>query len=68
MGNTPYPPNNGKTSKVFARRMLVSTEIVTDTPHELTLQVLLSYPEFSIQSALRRMSIIAKRGGAAQSY
>jgi phosphate uptake regulator len=59
VGNTPYPPNNGKTSKVFARRMLVSTEIVTDTPHELTLQVLLSYPEFSIQSALRRMSIIA---------
>jgi phosphate uptake regulator len=45
--------------KVFARRMLVGTEIVTDTPHELTLQVLLSYPEFSIQSALRRMSIIA---------
>ncbi len=45
--------------KIFARRMLVGTEIVTDTPNELTLQVLLSYPEFSIQSALRRMSIIA---------
>jgi phosphate uptake regulator len=36
----------------------VGTEIVTDTPEELTLQVLLSYPELSIQSALRRMSII----------
>ncbi|MCW4046086.1 MAG: AbrB/MazE/SpoVT family DNA-binding domain-containing protein [Candidatus Bathyarchaeota archaeon] len=44
--------------KNFARHMLVGTEIVTDTPSELTLQVLLSYPELSIQSALRRMSII----------
>ena len=38
--------------------MLVGTEIVIDTPQELTLQVLLSYPELSVQSALRRMSII----------
>ena len=45
--------------KIFARDMLVGTEIVTDTPAELTLQVLLSYPELSVQSALRRMSIIA---------
>jgi phosphate uptake regulator len=44
--------------KNFSRNMLVGTEIVTDTPEELTLQVLLSYPELSIQSALRRMSII----------
>jgi phosphate uptake regulator len=44
--------------KNFSRNMLVGTEIVTDTPKELTLQVLLSYPELSIQSALRRMSII----------
>jgi phosphate uptake regulator len=44
--------------KDFSRRMLVGTEIVTDTPQELTLQVLLSYPELSVQSALRRMSII----------
>ncbi len=44
--------------KNFARHMLVGTEIVTDTPSELTLQVLLSYPELSIQSALRRMGII----------
>jgi phosphate uptake regulator len=44
--------------KDFARRMLVGTEIVTDTPTELTLQVLLSYPQLSIQSALRRMCII----------
>jgi len=44
--------------KNFARDLFVGTEIVTDTPTELTLQVLLSYPELSIQSALRRMCII----------
>jgi phosphate uptake regulator len=44
--------------KDFSRRMLVGTEIVTDTLQELTLQVLLSYPELSVQNALRRMSII----------
>lgn len=45
--------------KNFSRRMLVGTEIVKDTAQELTLQVLVSFPELSIQSALRRMSIIA---------
>jgi phosphate uptake regulator len=46
------------TIKTFARNMLVGTEIVTDTSKDLTLQVLLSYPELSAPSALRRMSII----------
>ena len=44
--------------KTFARNMLVGTEIVTDMSTELTLQVLLSYPELSVPSALRRMAII----------
>ena len=44
--------------KNFVRRMLVGTEIVTDTNSQLVLQVLLSHPELTIQSALRRMSII----------
>jgi phosphate uptake regulator len=35
------------------------TEIVIDTPTELTLQVLLNYPELTVQNALSRMSIIA---------
>ena len=46
------------TIKTFARNMLVGTEIVIDTSTNLTLQVLLSYPELSVPSALRRMSII----------
>ncbi len=45
--------------KNFARNYLVGTEIVTDTPADLTLQVLLNYPELTVQSALSRMSIIA---------
>ncbi len=45
--------------KVFARRFLVGTEIVTDTSVELSLQVLLNYQELPVESALRRMAIIA---------
>jgi len=41
------------------RKKLVGTEIVTESPEELTLQVLLSYPELSVEDALRRMVIIA---------
>ena len=45
--------------KSFARNYLVGTEIVIDTPTELTLQVLLNYPELTVQNALSRMGIIA---------
>ena len=45
--------------KAFARRFLVGTEIVTDTAVELSLQVLLNYQELPVESALRRMAIIA---------
>jgi len=44
--------------KNFVRHMLVGTEIVSDTSSQLVLQVLLSYPELTIQSALKRMTII----------
>ncbi len=45
--------------KNFARNYLVGTEIVIDSPIDLTLQVVLNYSELSVQSALRRMAIIA---------
>ena len=45
--------------KDFTRKKLVGTEILSDIPNELTLQVLLSYSELSVKDALRRMSIIA---------
>lgn len=43
----------------FTRRMLVGTEMVSDSPKELTLQVLLSSPELSVRNALRRISFIS---------
>ena len=45
--------------KKFARNYLVGTEIVIDSPAGLTLQILLNYPELSVESAVRRMAIIA---------
>jgi phosphate uptake regulator len=45
--------------KDMTRRKLVGTEIISDSPSEMKLQVLLSYPELSVESALRRMCLIA---------
>jgi phosphate uptake regulator len=45
--------------KDFTRKKLVGTEILSDLPQELTLQVLLSYSELSIKDALHRMGVIA---------
>lgn len=45
--------------KDFARRKLVGTEILSETPDEMKLQILLSYPELSVENALRRMCLIA---------
>ena len=45
--------------KDFVRKKLVGTEILSDLPNELTLQILLSYSELSVKDALRRMSLIA---------
>ncbi len=58
-GQHELPTNMRNYMKNFARNYLVGTEIVTDTPEDLTLQVLLNYPELTIHSALSRMSIIA---------
>ncbi|MGQ9639602.1 MAG: PhoU domain-containing protein [Candidatus Bathyarchaeia archaeon] len=41
--------------KEFIRRKLVGTEVVFESPNELTLQILVSYPELSVDNALRRM-------------
>lgn len=56
--NQNLSPKQRNDLKTFARNLLVGTEIVIDTPKELTLQVLLSYPQLSVESALRRMAII----------
>jgi len=45
--------------KGFVRQKLVGTEIIEDSSEEMTLKVLLSYSEISVQNALRRTAIIA---------
>jgi len=45
--------------KELTRKKLVGTEIISETSNEIKLQILLSYPELSIENALRRMCIIA---------
>jgi phosphate uptake regulator len=58
-GQQPFPAGLRNHLKRFARNYLVGTEIVIDSANELTLQILLNYQELSVQSALRRMAIIA---------
>jgi phosphate uptake regulator len=58
-GQQPLPAKLRNHLKNFARNYLVGTEIVIDTPANLTLQVLLNYPDLTVQSAVSRMAIIA---------
>jgi len=58
-GQQPFVAGLRNYLKSFARNYLVGTEIVIDSPTDLTLQVVLNYAELSVQSALRRMAIIA---------
>ncbi|MBC7129931.1 AbrB/MazE/SpoVT family DNA-binding domain-containing protein, partial [Candidatus Bathyarchaeota archaeon] len=45
--------------KELTRKKLVGAEIIYEAPDEVRLQVLLSYPELSVENALRRMCFIA---------
>jgi phosphate uptake regulator len=45
--------------KEAARRHLIGTEVVSDSAEGTTIQILLSYPELSVENALRRMFLIA---------
>ncbi|MEM2866663.1 MAG: phosphate uptake regulator PhoU [Candidatus Hadarchaeales archaeon] len=52
-------PAQREVLRSFVRTKLVGTEITTDLPGEMVLQVLMSYPELSVKDALRRMYLIA---------
>jgi phosphate uptake regulator len=45
--------------KELIRKKLVGTEIISESLNEIKLQILLSYPEISVENALRRMCLIA---------
>jgi len=40
-------------------RMLLGSEIIAETPNEITIQVLIDHPDFPIENAIRRMLAIA---------
>jgi phosphate uptake regulator len=45
--------------KNFARDTFLGSEIIDETPEEITLQILIKHSEFSIEKAVRRMAIVA---------
>ena len=46
--------------KEIVRKKLIGAEIITDSPNEMNLKILLSYPELSIGTALNRMCSLAR--------
>ncbi|MEM2087789.1 MAG: PhoU domain-containing protein [Thermoproteota archaeon] len=44
--------------KDLTRRKLVGVETISDSENEIVLQILVSYPELSVENALRRMCLI----------
>jgi phosphate uptake regulator len=46
-------------TKNFARDTFLGSEVIDETPDEITLQILIKHSEFSIEKAVRRMAIVA---------
>ncbi len=46
-------------TKNFARDTFLGSEVIDETPEEITLQILIRHSEFPIESAVRRMAIVA---------
>ncbi|MCS7114824.1 MAG: AbrB/MazE/SpoVT family DNA-binding domain-containing protein [Candidatus Bathyarchaeota archaeon] len=45
--------------KELTRKKLVGTEVIAESPNEIKLQILISYPELSVEDALRRICLIS---------
>jgi phosphate uptake regulator len=43
----------------LVRNTLLGSEIIDETPNEMTLQILINHPEFPVEMAIRRMAILA---------
>jgi phosphate uptake regulator len=59
VSETKITPIQREVIKNYVREKLVGAELIADSPSEMTIQVLLSYPELSVKDALRRMFLIA---------
>ncbi|MEM2941882.1 MAG: phosphate uptake regulator PhoU, partial [Candidatus Bathyarchaeia archaeon] len=53
-----FEPTTSEYVRDLVRKKLVGTEVVIESPNEIALQVLVSYPELSVENALRRMVMI----------
>lgn len=52
-------PSQRNAVRDLVKKKIVGAEIIFDSPQEMVLKVLVSYPELSLESALRRMCLIA---------
>lgn len=55
---TPNPLSLKNEIKNLARDNFLGSEIIDETPQEITLQILIKYSEFPIEKAVRRMAIV----------
>ena len=57
--NVPNPTKYKNEIKNLARDNFLGSEVIDETPDEITLQILIKYSEFPIEKAVRRMAIVA---------
>jgi phosphate uptake regulator len=57
--NVPNPVKYKNEIKNLARDNFLGSEVIDETPEEITLQILIKYSEFPIEKAVRRMAIVA---------
>ena len=57
--NVPNPVKYKNEIKNLARDNFLGSEVIDETPDEITLQILIKYSEFPIEKAVRRMAIVA---------
>lgn len=52
-------PSQRNAIRELVKKKVVGTEIISDSPQEMILKVLVGHPELSVESALRRMYLIS---------
>ena len=53
------PPKHKAAISHLSKNLLLGSEIITETSGEVTLQILINHPDFPVEKAIRRMSILA---------
>ena len=53
------PPEHKSAIYNLAKNSLLGSEVIDETSHEITIQVLINHPEFPVEKAIRRMAIVA---------